>query len=215
MGIYSKWVLPRLLEAAMHEPRIGRYRSPVLAQARGRILEIGFGTGANLPYYPAEVGRIDIVEPDAAIGERAAKHIAASGREVLTHRLSAERLPFAAGSFDTVVSTFTLCSIPDVSSALAEVRRVLRPDGCFLFLEHGLSPDPGIARWQRRLTPLQKLIGGGCHLDRPIAALIEASGLAPDPATFEARYVPRLPRVVGWFSSGVARPQGSSSRSLL
>ena len=92
---------------------------------------------------------------------------------------------------------------------------MLRPDGRFLFLEHGLSPDPGIARWQRRLTPLQKMIGGGCHLDRPIAALLEASGLATDPATFEARYVPRLPRVVGWFSSGVARPQGSSSRSLL
>ena len=112
----------------MHEPRLGRrYREPVLAQAQGRVLEIGFGTGANLAWYPASVRRIEIVEPDAAIGARAARHIAASGREVITHRLSAERLPFEDRSFDTVVSTFTLCSIPDVSAALAEVARVLRP----------------------------------------------------------------------------------------
>lgn len=198
----------------MHEPRLGRrYREPVLAQAQGRVLEIGFGTGANLAWYPASVRRIEIVEPDAAIGARAARHIAASGREVITHRLSAERLPFADRSFDTVVSTFTLCSIPDVSAALAEVARVLRPEGRFLFLEHGLAPDPAIAHWQRRLTPLQKRIGGGCHLDRPILELLEHSGLRAEPAALEARYAPRLPRVVGWFTSGVAQP--TSSRSLL
>jgi SAM-dependent methyltransferase len=218
MGIYSRHVLPRLLEAAMHEPRLGRFREPVLAHARGRVLEIGFGTGANLPWYPEAIRRIETVEPDPAIGARAAPHIAASGRQVITHRLPAERLPFEAGSFDTVVSTFTLCSIPDVAAALGEVARVLRPDGQFLFLEHGLAPDPGVARWQHRLTPLQKRIGGGCHLDRPVLELLARAGLRADPAVLEARYAPRLPRVVGWFTSGVARPAGvqsTSSRSLL
>jgi len=206
VGLYAKHVLPRLLEAAMHEPRLGRHRAPVVGSARGRVLEIGFGTGANLPYYPVDVRRIKIVEPDVALSERARRHIAMSGRDVISHPLSAERLPFDSDSFDTVVSTFTLCSIAEVDQALTEIRRVLRPTGRFVFLEHGRSPEPRIATWQHRLTPLQKRIGGGCHLDRPIRTLISQAGFAIAPELIAERYVERVPRIFGWFTSGTATP---------
>ena len=206
VGFYARHVLPRLLEAVMHDPRLSRHRAPVVGSAQGRILEIGFGTGANLPYYPSGVRRIEIVEPDAMLSQRARKHIADSGREVISHALSAERLPFDTDSFDTVVSTFTLCSIAQVDQALAEIRRVLHPSGRFLFLEHGQSPDPRIAKWQHRLTPLQKRVGGGCHLNRPIRTLIEHAGFAIDSELVAERYVERLPRIVGWFTSGTATP---------
>ncbi len=123
---------------------------------------------------------------------------------MIVHALSAEQLPFDTASFDTVVSTFTLCSIPDVESALREVHRVLKPGGQFLFLEHGLSPDSSVARWQHRLTPIQKVIGGGCHLDRPMRSLIERAGLNIESAGYEERYAPKLPKVVAWLSSGMA-----------
>jgi ubiquinone/menaquinone biosynthesis C-methylase UbiE len=171
------------------------------------VLEIGFGTGANLQYYPPEVRRLETLDPDPALARLAERRIAAAGwagpdRQIVTHRLSAETLPFGAGEFDTVVSTFTLCSIPDVAAALREVRRVLRPGGAFLFLEHGRAPDPAVARWQDRLNPLQKVIGGGCHLNRPIGTLVREAGLAI--SEIDERYVARLPRFVGWFSSGRA-----------
>ncbi|MBM4234087.1 MAG: class I SAM-dependent methyltransferase [Gammaproteobacteria bacterium] len=205
MSWYDRHVLPRVIEWAMHDRRIARYRKPVLAEASGRVLEIGFGTGANLPHYPAHIKQLEIVEPHTGINARAGRHLAASDIEILPHFLSAERLPFDQGSFDTVVSTCTLCSIPAVGTALEEMRRVLKPGGRFLFLEHGLSSEPAIARWQRCLTPLQKRIGGGCHLDRPIRELIETAGLAIESQKFEQRYAPRIPRVVGWLTSGVAK----------
>lgn len=205
MGFYRRYILPPLLDRAMRDRRIARYRAPVLQAASGRVLEIGFGTGVNLKHYPPEIERLEIVEPDAALNSRAVKRIAASSRDVVVHTLSAEQLPFDAQSFDTVVSTFTLCSIADVAAALQEVHRVLKPGGALLFLEHGRSPEPGIARWQQRLTPLQKRLGGGCHLDRPIRTLIEAANLTIDSAQFEERYAPKLPRMVGWLTSGVAR----------
>lgn len=190
----------------MHEPRLGRHRAPVVGSAQGRVLEIGFGTGANLPYYPNDVRRIEIVEPDVALSQRARRHIAMSGRDVISHALSAERLPFDSDSFDTVVSTFTLCSIAEVDQALTEIRRVLRPTGRFVFLEHGRSPESRIATWQHRLTPLQKRIGGGCHLDRPIRTLISQAGFAIAPELIAERYVERVPRIFGWFTSGTATP---------
>lgn len=204
-GLYRRYILPPLLDRAMRDRRISRYREPVLAPAKGRVLEIGFGTGANLKHYPPDVRRLEIVEPDAALNARAVRRIAASDRDVIVHDLSAERLPFDTASFDTVVSTFTLCSIPDVESALAEVHRVLKPGGQFLFLEHGLSPEPHVARWQHRLTPLQKIIGGGCHLDRAMRPLIERAGLQIQSAGYEERYAPKLPKFVAWLTSGVAR----------
>lgn len=202
---YRRRVLPVVLDWAMHHPRIVPYRAPTLAPACGRILEIGFGTGANLAHYAPAVREFEIVEPDAALTERAARRLAASDRRVTVHALSAESLPFATGSFDTVVSTFTLCSIPDVTAALAEVRRVIRPGGQFLFLEHGLAPDAGVARWQRRLTPLQKRLGGGCHLDRPVRTLLAGAGLSVDENEAQEHYVRGLPRVLGWFTYGIAR----------
>lgn len=206
-NFYRRYVWPHLLDWAMHHPRIVPYRAPTLAPATGRVLEIGFGTGANLPHYAPSVRELEIVEPDAALNEHAARRLAASDRLVTIHSLCAERLPFEADRFDTVVSTFTLCSIPDVSAALAEVRRVLRPGGQFLFLEHGLAPDLEVARWQRRLTPLQKRLGGGCHLDRPVRALLVSAGLSIDASRSREHYVRGLPRVLGWFSHGVAHKE--------
>ena len=207
MGFYDQFILPPMLDHAMHLPALVKYRRPVLQGARGRVLEIGFGTGANLAHYPDSIQRIETVDPDAALGRLAARRIQAAGwngpeRSVITHQMSAEQLPFDSASFDTVVSTFTLCSIANVTAALAEVRRVLRPGGQFLFLEHGLAPDAGIARWQRRLNPLQMAIAGGCHLDRQIRPLVQAAGLSISQC--DERYAAKLPRVVGWLSSGVA-----------
>ena len=204
-NFYRRYILPPLLDRAMSDRRISRYRRPVLAPASGRILEIGFGTGANLSHYPESVQQLEIVEPDVALNVRARRRLENSSREVIVHALSAEQLPFDTASFDTVVSTFTLCSIPDVESALREVHRVLKPGGQFLFLEHGLSPDSSVARWQHRLTPIQKVIGGGCHLDRPMRSLIERAGLNIESAGYEERYAPKLPKVVAWLSSGMAK----------
>ncbi len=204
-SFYRRHILPPLLDRAMSDRRISRYRRPVLVPATGRVLEIGFGTGANLSHYPESIRQLEIVEPDAALNARAERRLAKSSREVTVHALSAEQLPFDAGSFDTVVSTFTLCSIPDVASALREIHRVLKPGGQFLFLEHGLSPEAGVARWQHRLTPLQKVIGGGCHLNRPMRSLIEQSGLDVQSSGYEERYAPKLPKIVAWLTSGVAK----------
>lgn len=207
-SFYRRYILPPLLDRAMSDRRISRYRRPVLAPAEGRVLEIGFGTGANLSHYPDSVQQLEIVEPDAALNVRARRRLEKTSRDVIVHALSAEQLPFDTGSFDTVVSTFTLCSIPDVESALREVYRVLKPGGQFLFLEHGLSPEAGVARWQHRLTPLQKVIGGGCHLDRPMRSLIEQAGLQIQSSGYEERYAPKLPKIVAWLTSGVARKDG-------
>lgn len=204
-SFYRRYVLPPLLDRAMSDRRISRYRAPVLAPATGRVLEIGFGTGANLSHYPESVRQLEIVEPDAALNIRAKRRLAKTSREVIVHALSAERLPFDSASFDTIVSTFTLCSIPDVDAALGEIHRVLKPGGQFLFLEHGLSPESSVARWQHRLTPLQKIIGGGCHLDRPMRSLIEGAGLQVQSVGYEERYAPKLPKIVAWLTSGVAR----------
>lgn len=204
-SFYRRYVLPPLLDRAMSDRRISRYRAPVLAPATGRVLEIGFGTGANLSHYPESVRRLEIVEPDAALNIRAKRRLVKTSREVIVHALSAERLPFDSASFDTIVSTFTLCSIPDVDAALGEIHRVLKPGGQFLFLEHGLSPESSVARWQHRLTPLQKIIGGGCHLDRPMRSLIEGAGLQVQSVGYEERYAPKLPKIVAWLTSGVAR----------
>ena len=202
MGIYHHCVFPYLLDFAMASKVWRPLRKRTLAQAQGRILEIGFGTGMNLQYYPSSVRRIEAIDPDVDLDRFSAPRIAASSIEVDFHHLDAEHLPFEAESFDTVTCTLTLCSIPDVEHALGEVRRVLKPGGRFLFLEHGLSPDPGVARWQHRLTPLQKRIGGGCHLDRPTAQLVGATGMALEGV--RNYYLQRLPRFVGYMTEGAA-----------
>jgi ubiquinone/menaquinone biosynthesis C-methylase UbiE len=157
----------------------------------------------NLPFYPAEVRRITAVEPSDGMNRRAANRISESGRQVRQIPLGADQsLPLPDSSFDTVVSTWTMCSIRDVAAALREIHRVLKPGGRLLFLEHGLSPDPGVARWQHRFTPLVRRLGGGCHLDREIEAIVRASPLALDRT--ERFYLPGEPRIGGYIYRGLA-----------
>ncbi|MBV8608845.1 MAG: class I SAM-dependent methyltransferase, partial [Singulisphaera sp.] len=155
MGIYSRVILPQLCDWVMNDPRMARLRTDLLAAVGGEVLEIGFGTGLNLPHYPAHVRRITTVDPNPGMARRARHRVAKSGIVVQQRTLSGEALPFEDGTFDCVVSTWTLCSIPEVGRALAEVYRVLWPGGRLVFLKHGRSDDPGVQRWQRRLNPIQ------------------------------------------------------------
>ena len=202
MDFYDRCIFPYLLDRAMGSRALHRPRSRTLARARGRILEVGFGTGRNLDHYPPGVTRIEALDPDGNLDRYARPRIAAAAIEVDFHRLDAARLPFASDSFDTVVCTLTLCSIADVEHALDEIRRILKPGGEFLFLEHGLAPEPAVARWQRRLTPLQKRLGGGCHLDRDTERLVAASGLRTGP--LQHYYLRRVPRFAGYMTEGFA-----------
>jgi ubiquinone/menaquinone biosynthesis C-methylase UbiE len=174
MGFYRRTIFPWLCDLCLDRPFVARYRKELLAQAGNDILEIGFGTGLNLPHYPTHVRRITTVEPNAGMHRRARKRVEKAGIEVDQRHGSGERLPFPDERFDCVVSTFTLCSIDDVGRALAEVHRVLRPGGRFLFLEHGLSPDPVVQQRQRRLNWLERWLADGCRLDRNMKALVAA-----------------------------------------
>ncbi len=176
MGWYERRVLPRLLDLTMRHRRLAAYRRRVIAAARGRVLEIGVGSGLNLPFYGPAAERICGVDPSPSLLALAQARGAGSARPLLLIRAAAERLPFAAGAFDTVVMTWTLCTVADPAASLRELKRVLRPGGRLLFVEHGLAPEPGVERWQRRLTPYWKRIGGGCHLDRKTDALLRAAG---------------------------------------
>ncbi len=176
MGIYSERVLPRLVDRTCGIPANDRLRVRVCEGLYGRVLEIGFGSGRNVPFYPAEVTRVSAVEP-ADLGWRmAARRVAASPVPVQRAGLDGQSLPFADNSFDSALSTWTLCTIPDIATALHEVRRVLVPGGTFHFLEHGLAPDAAVRGWQHRLNPLQQVIAGGCNLNRDIRALLEEAG---------------------------------------
>jgi ubiquinone/menaquinone biosynthesis C-methylase UbiE len=176
MGIYSRWILPRVLELAMSHKAVMRERRPTLADARGEVLEIGFGTGLNLEFYPTTVERLTVLDPAEMLTSRVNRRIAAAPVPVHVERCRAEKLSFDAGRFDCVVTTWTLCSIPDAQAALGEIRRVLRPGGRYLFIEHGRSADPRIARRQDRLDWWHGLIAGGCHVNRPIDELITGGG---------------------------------------
>jgi ubiquinone/menaquinone biosynthesis C-methylase UbiE len=201
MGWYSEQAVPRLLALLMRGTDYQRLRARTLAGLHGEVLEIGFGSGLNLPFYPAEVTRITAVEPSAVGRQLGADRIAASRVPVEFAGADAQALPAADQSADCVLSTWTLCSIPDAAAALAEARRVLRPGGRLHFIEHGRSPDAKVARMQRRLNPLQRALAGGCHLDRPIDRLITAAGL--EVTRLETYYVPG-PRALTWTFEGVA-----------
>ncbi|MEP0903233.1 class I SAM-dependent methyltransferase [Nodosilinea sp. FACHB-13] len=188
----------------MADSILGSYRRDVLADVSGDVLEIGFGTGLNLPYYPDQVRQIVTVDPNPGVHRLAQQRINASPITVDHRMLSGEALPMADHSFDSVVSTFTLCSIPKIEQALAEIYRVLKPGGRFFFVEHGLSDEPSIQAWQHRLTPLQKRIAGGCHFDRDMGQLIEQQF---DQVELEAAYAKQVPKVAGYFYRGVAIKQ--------
>jgi SAM-dependent methyltransferase len=203
MGFYSRHVFPYVLEITLRGRNLVRPRREVLAPVTGRILEIGLGTGINLLHYPAGTRRIVGVDTNPAMHARARRREARAGIEVVHHTLSAEHLPFADASFDWVVSTFTLCTIPHPGAALAEVRRVLQPGGQLVFLEHGLAPDASVAAWQRRLNPLWQKIGDGCHLDRDTRAVVRGAGL--ELVRLRNFYLPGAPRFVGYLYLGAAR----------
>ncbi|MBD1875797.1 class I SAM-dependent methyltransferase [Nodosilinea sp. FACHB-131] len=204
MGLYNDRILPYLIELSMADSILGPYRREVLADVSGDVLEIGFGTGLNLPYYPDPVRQIVTVDPNPGVHRLAQQRIDASPITVDHRMLSGEALPMADHSFDSVVSTFTLCSIPKIEQALAEIYRVLKPGGRFFFVEHGLSDEPSIQAWQHRLTPLQKRIAGGCHFDRDMGQLIEQQF---DQVDLEAAYARKVPKVAGYFYRGVALKQ--------
>ena len=202
MGLYSRYVFPRLMNLAMSGGTFTKQRVQVLADVGGEVLEIGFGTGLNLPHYPAGLERLTTIDPNPGMSALARKRIARSPIQVKFETLDSERLPMADETFDHVVSTWTLCSIPHVERALTEIRRVLKPEGRFHFVEHGLSPDPAVQKWQHRLNPIQKAIGDGCHLDRDFRALIGGQGFRfVDLDTF---YMKKAPRFAGYLYRGEA-----------
>ena len=206
MGWYADRVAPRLVSCACGAPPIAACRERVVPQARGVVLELGFGSGLNLPHYDAGAVRcLYALEPFEPIARLGADRVAASPLDVRPLRAGAEAVPLPDESVDTVVATFTLCTVPDVSAALAEARRVLRPGGRVLFAEHGLAPDAGVARWQRRLQPAWGRLAGGCHLTRDVPSLLHEAGFGLD--GLDQGYVPRVPRVAGYVSTGTAQVQ--------
>ena len=176
MNLYRKWLLPPLTDLAMRNKEVMRYRSHLVPAARGTTLEIGVGSGLNLPFYSAQVSRLYAIDPSEELLRMARKKAQGVPFPVEFLPRSAEEIPIQDGSIDTVVITYTLCSIPDPLRALREMRRVLKADGTFLFVEHGLAPDPSVRRWQHRLNPLWRRIAGGCNLDRKMDDLIRAAG---------------------------------------
>jgi ubiquinone/menaquinone biosynthesis C-methylase UbiE len=207
MGLYSRFVFPVLMNWTLGNSRIGAYRKALLTEIHGRVLEIGLGTGLNLPHYPETVEVFHAMDPHPGMKRWARKRLAKFPIRVMFHQESAEKLPFENESLDAVVSTFTLCSIPEVDSALQEVHRVLKPRGRIYFLEHGLAPEPKVQKRQRRYTPLQKMIAGGCHLDRDITGLIDHAGFKL--VDLKKFYYPGFPKVAGFFYQGVAEKIGN------
>lgn len=201
-NLYSRWVLPRLMDWAMSGAELATYRAELLKTVSGQVLEIGFGTGLNLPYYSSErVETLTVIDANAGMGAIASPRVQASPLNVQLDILNGESLPMAEASFDSVVSTWTLCSIANLDQALSEIYRVLKPGGQFFFIEHGRSPELGTAKWQDRLTPLQKIIADGCHLNRSIDERVAQTFGNVSVNTF---YANSLPKVGGYFYKGTA-----------
>jgi ubiquinone/menaquinone biosynthesis C-methylase UbiE len=181
---------------------VAKYRRELLAHAHGDVLEIGLGTALNLPHYPPEVRKLTTVDPNPGMNRLAQSRIKEISIEIDQRLMSGENLPFEDNAFDNVVSTFTLCSIEDVCQAVREVYRVLKSGGIFLFLEHGLSPDPGVQKWQRRLNWLEMRLADGCHLDRNIRALVTAQPFFS--VKIDEFYIEKTPRTHGYLYRGIA-----------
>jgi ubiquinone/menaquinone biosynthesis C-methylase UbiE len=202
MGLYADHIFPRVMDWVLRDPRFQKERQQALVPVRGRALEIGFGTGLNLPHYPSGVTWLTGIDSAALLEAKVAERSVGLSMPVEVLRRNAEALPFADRQFDCVISTWTLCSIRDVHAALREVRRVLKPGGRLVFLEHGRSDDPRVAKWQDRLNPIQRIIACGCNLNRRIDRLIVEAGLTIER---QDRYVlPGIPRIAGDMYRGVA-----------
>lgn len=203
MSFYQRQILPRLLHLAMRQEALHPFRQRVVGAAEGRVLEIGIGSGLNLPLYGPAVRTVIGLEPSPELLHMARGRAAGAPVPVELLEASAEALPLESASIDTAVTTWTLCTIRDASRALAELRRVLKPGGVLLFVEHGRAPEPSVARWQDRLDPVWRRIAGGCHLNRKIDDLIAGSGFR-----FDALANARLPgpRTHTFLAEGRARP---------
>ena len=201
MGLYADQILPRAINLVLRGGAFAGPRARAAAGLDGEVLEIGFGSGLNIPYYPAGLTLVRAVDPAAEGRQLAARRAAACAVPIEYAGSDAQTLPAGEASVDSVLSTWTLCTIPDAARALAEIRRVLRPGGAFCFVEHGLAPDARVARIQQRLTPFQRRVAGGCHLDRRIDQLVAAAGLE---LTRLDTYYMRGPRALGYTFEGVA-----------
>ncbi len=203
MGLYDTYLLPRLTTLACSGKPTRRQREKVVPLADGTVLEIGFGTGLNLPFYdPARVEKLYALEPSLASRKLAGERLAVSPLAVELIDLPGEQIPLNDASVNTVLVTYTLCTIPDTGAALAGMRRVLKPGGRLIFCEHGLSPEPDTARWQNRLNPVWRRFAGGCHLNRRIDQMITDAGFVPE--HLETGYIPG-PKVACYNYWGTAR----------
>ena len=200
MGFYSQKIFPYLLDWSLSDSTFNQYRQEVLAEVEGEVLEIGFGTGLNLSFYPDEIYKLITVDNNPGVHKLAQKRIEKSTITVDHRILSGENLPMLDNTFDSVVSTWTLCSIEKVEQAVKEIHRVLKKDGKFFFIEHGLSNEPSVQTWQNRLTPIQKIIADGCHLNRNICSLVEQQFHQVD---LEEFYVEKTPKFIGYMYKGV------------
>lgn len=204
-SFYERHVLPHVIGCACGARPIQRQRAKIVPKASGQVLELGIGGGLNLAFYdPARVASVTGVDPSEGLRKIAKAAPRPLGLKVEVLEGEAENLPFNADVFDTIVCTFTLCSVRSPQAALAEARRVLKPGGQFLFSEHGLSPDPKVQRWQRRIEPFWTPLAGGCHLTRPVTASIETAGFSIE--SVETMYLPKTPKVLGWCEWGAAHP---------
>lgn len=201
MGVYGEQVLPRLVELTCGGSGMERWRRRAVDGLQGTVVEIGFGSGLNLPVYPDEVTRVLAVEPSPIARRRSTRQHAHRGLSVEHIGLDGQSLPLPDDSCDGALSTFTLCTIPDPRAALAELRRVLRPGGHFHFLEHGRSPDPSVRRWQHRLDPIERRVAGGCSLTRDVERAVRDAGFTVE--HLDQRYAAG-PRPFTWFTCGVA-----------
>jgi len=204
LNLYHDHVLPRLIHFAMRQHQLADYRNRVVPAAEGRVLEVGIGSGLNLPLYAPGVDEIVGLDPSPQLLAKAREATERISIPVELIEGSAERIPLYNRSIDTVVTTWTLCSIPDVQRALGEMRRVLKPSGRLLFVEHGRASDPRVCRWQDRLTPLWRRIAGGCHLNRAISELIESAGFRIE--QLETGYM-RGPKLMTFMYEGSVRPR--------
>jgi SAM-dependent methyltransferase len=208
MGVYRDWVLPRLVDVGCGTKVVAEERKKALAGVKGNVLELGFGTGHNLPFYPADVERVVAIDPSSASYELAQKRIAAAPFPVEYLPLTGERIEAPDASFDAAVSTFTLCTVGDPVATLEQIRRVLKPGGRLHLLEHGLADDVAVQRWQTRFNGINGLLLGGCRLNRNIERLVRDAGFSFD--RIDKYYLEGDPKFLGWVTRAVAMTARSS-----
>lgn len=204
MGLYDERILPHLIALAMRHGELAAYRRRVVSAARGRVLEVGIGSGLNLPFYTAEVSHVVGLDPSKRLLEMAGGQAQRASPPLTLLSASAEAIPLDDHSIDDAVMTWTLCSVSQAALALGEIRRVLRPSGSLFFVEHGRAPDPSVRTWQNRLTPIWKHLAGGCHLNRDVSHLILEAGF--DTPDLRSGYMPG-PRPFTFMFEGRARPR--------